>query len=34
MKEIFYLSSHETPKKYDLLVHSRNAIKYGRTSYL
>ena len=28
MKEIFYLSPHETHKKYDLFVHSRNTTKY------
>ena len=32
MKEIFYLSAHETHKKYDLFVHSRNATKYGNHS--
>ena len=32
MKEIFYLSSHETHKKYDLVVHSRNTKKYGNHS--
>ena len=36
MKEIFYLSPHETDKKYGLFAHPRNATKYGssRTSYL
>ena len=32
MKEIFYLSSHETHKKYDLFVHSLNTTKYGNHS--
>ena len=32
MKEIFYLSPHETHKKYDLFVHSRNTTKYGNHS--
>ena len=32
IKEIFYLSPHETHKKYDLFVHSRNAAKYGNNS--
>ena len=40
MKEIFYLSPHETHKKYDLFVHSRNNkiwqsfFKSSWTSYL
>ena len=32
MKEIFYLSPHETHKKYDLFVHSHNTTKYGNQS--
>ena len=32
MKEIFYLSPHETHKKYDLFVRSRNTTKYGNTT--
>ena len=32
MKEIFYLSPHETHKKYDLFVHRRNATKYDNHS--
>ena len=32
MKEIFYLSSHETHKKYDLVVHSSNTNKYDNHS--
>ena len=32
MKEIFYLSAHETHKKYDLFVHSRNTAKYDNHS--
>ena len=31
-KEIFYLSFHETHKKYDLFVHRRNTTKYGNHS--
>ena len=29
MKEIFYLSPHETDKKYDLFAYRRNTKKYG-----
>ena len=32
MKEIFYLFPHETDKKYNLFVHSRNKTKYGNHS--
>ena len=32
VKEIFYLSPHETNKKYDLFVHSRNTTEYGSHS--
>ena len=32
MKEIFYLSPHETNKKYDLFVYCRNTTKYGNHS--
>ena len=32
MKEIFYLSPHETNKKYDVFVHNRNTTKYGHHS--
>ena len=32
MKEIFYLSPHETHKKYDLFVHCHNTTKYGNDS--
>ena len=32
MKEIFYLSPHETHKKHDLFVHSRNTAKYDNYS--
>ena len=32
MKEIFYLCPHETHKKYDLFVRSRNTRKYGNHS--
>ena len=32
MKEIFYLSPHETHKKYDLFVHHCNTTKYGNHS--
>ena len=32
MKEISYLSLHETHNKYNLFVHSRNTTKYGNHS--
>ena len=32
MEEIFYLSPHETHKKYDLFVHHCNTTKYGNHS--
>ena len=32
MKEMFYLSFHETHKKYNLFVHRRNTTKYGKNS--
>ena len=32
MKEIFYLSPHETNKKYDLFVYCCNTTKYGNHS--
>ena len=32
MKEIFYLSPHETHKKYDIFVHHCNTTKYGNHS--
>ena len=32
MKEIFYLSPHETDKKYDLFAYRRNTKKYGNHS--
>ena len=32
MKGIFYLSPHETHKKYDLFIHSLKATKYGNHS--
>ena len=32
IKQIFYLSPHETNKRCDLFVHSRNTTKYGNHS--
>ena len=32
MKEIFYLSLHETYKKFDLFIHRRDTTKYGNHS--
>ena len=32
MKEIFYLSPHETHKKYNIFVYSRNITKYENHS--
>ena len=32
MKENFYLSPHETHKKYNIFVHSRNITKYENHS--
>ena len=32
MKDLFYLSPHETHQKYDLFVYHRNKTKYGNHS--